>query len=258
MILAVCVQNSITTLAGYSEDGRQTFAATTATDPRATADRLAVDYAQLMSLYGAKPGDVKGSVLASVVPALTDAAGEAVKKLVGRKPMIVGPGTRTGFAIDGGNPAELGADIVAVLAGATAKYAPPLVVAYFGDTLVVAAVDENARFRGCAIAPGVKFSLESLRGAALFGSMGFSKTDSPLGLTTRDAVNSGLSYGIAGAAESLCRAAAKEVGAATIVVTGDRAGEFAELMSLDVTHGEGLLCDGLYAIYVKNAQTKRR
>lgn len=258
MILVVCIQNSITTLAGYSDDGSQVFSASTATDPRATSDRLAVDYSQLMMLCGVKPTDASGGIIASVVPAMTDTASDAVKRIIGRRPMTIGPGTRTGFAIESSNPSELGADIVAVIAGALAKFEPPLVVAYFCDMLVVAAVDDKHRFRGCAIVPGVKTSLEALKSAALFSSLGFNFTDAPMGLTTKDAVNSGLSYGIAGAAEALARRMCDEVGADNVVVTGEQAGEFARRSSLGAVEAEGLLCDGLYAIYVKNAQTGRR
>lgn len=258
MILAVCIQNSITTLAGYSEDGARVFSASTATDPRATSDRLAVDYSQLMALYGAKPTDAVGGIIASVVPAMTDAASDAIKRITGRRPMTIGPGTRTGFAIESSNPSELGADIVAVIAGALGRFEPPLVVAYFCDALVVAAVDDKRRFRGCAILPGVKPSLEALKSAALFSSLGFNFTDAPMGMTTKDAVNSGLSYGIAGAAEALARRMCAEVGTDTVIVTGEQAGEFVRRSTLEAVEAEGLLCDGLYAIYVKNAQTKRR
>ena len=64
----------------------------------------------LFSLRGLDPKDVTDVVIGSVVPNLTPALEEASEVHLKLKPIIVGPGVKTGIRIAIENPKEVGAD----------------------------------------------------------------------------------------------------------------------------------------------------
>lgn len=68
---------------------------------------------QILHLYGYSAGEMEGSIISSVVPPLTSVMKTALRTITGKKPLVVGPGLKTGLNIKLDNPASLGADRVA-------------------------------------------------------------------------------------------------------------------------------------------------
>jgi len=257
MIAAINIGNRIISIGGYSSTGEQLFVVTASTSLRFTADQYTVMFRELLELHSTEP--ISGSVLSSVVASLTDVICEVVERLAGRRPIVVDPGIKTGFRIEIDNPGELGADIVAVTAGALAKYEPPLVVAYFTDALVVSAIDKNGSFVGCSICPGVSVARDALvRETETLPAVSPTGVGRIIGKSSVESIRSGLIYGAAAQLEGLGERFRAEIGTADIIVTGEESALIAKACKSEVIHDRGLLHDGLYAIYVKNIQTKRR
>ena len=122
MILTADIGNSTTTLALFEEGGRLALRSTTSTDPHTTGDQFAIQLFSLFQLHRVEPGQITGGIIASVVPPVTAAMAQAVERLTGRPPLIVGAGIRTGLDIRSDMHAQLGADIVAYCVGAVHKF----------------------------------------------------------------------------------------------------------------------------------------
>ncbi len=61
--------------------------------------------------------EIEGVIMASVVPNVMHSLVNGITKYIGRSPMIVGPGVKTGIRVTSENPREIGADrIVDVVA----------------------------------------------------------------------------------------------------------------------------------------------
>src|ERR1700712_430458 len=75
-----------------------------------TVDEYHVLIISLIQLAGVSPERVKASIVASVVPALSDPISTALRRAFGHKPLVVGPGIKTGMPILYENPREVGAD----------------------------------------------------------------------------------------------------------------------------------------------------
>ena len=90
-----------------------------ATEASQTADELAVRVSTLLGLRGLGTDGIGGSIVSSVVPQLTPEYSGMCERYLQGECLILGPGVRTGIAIQLDNPRELGADR---LANAVAAY----------------------------------------------------------------------------------------------------------------------------------------
>ena len=94
----------------------------TSSDRQRSVDEYAKVIKELLFSKDIEIGEIKGSILSSVVPQLTRAVESAIKRVLGVKPVVLGPGMKTGLAIRADNPTEVGADLVAGCVGAIKKY----------------------------------------------------------------------------------------------------------------------------------------
>ena len=132
MLLAIDVGNSNTSIGLFDRDKQLRFLASLDTDSRKTADQISIDLMNLFTLYRYSYTDVTGAILCSVVPPLNFMMEKALTRLLGRPPMVVGPGVRTGLNIRLAVQSQVGADIVADAVAALEKFEPPIVTIDMG------------------------------------------------------------------------------------------------------------------------------
>ena len=115
-VLCVDVGNSDTNL-GLFVDGELEATWKVTTTERMTADEARMRMAGLFDMLerDGRRAICDDAVIASVVPGLTDAWVTATRALTGRRPLVVGPGVKTGVKMRYNDPGELGADRVADL-----------------------------------------------------------------------------------------------------------------------------------------------
>lgn len=259
MILAADIGNSTTTLALFAEDGTLTLRSTCSTDAHATGDQFAIQLFSLFQLYHIEPGHITGGIIASVVPSITNALAEAVERLTGKPPLVVGAGIRTGLNIRSDMHAQLGADIVAYCVGAIAKYPTPLIVVDFGTAITFSVLRDNV-YEGCVIAPGVRLGLEALsRQAAELPNISLTAPASLLGHNTVDAMQSGTLYGNASLVDGMIARLEEETEpAVTLVATGTCADDVLPYCRRKILRDPDLLLEGLFRLYQKNTDPRRR
>lgn len=132
-------------------------------------------------------------VIASVVPSLTDTIARAAKRLTGIQPLLIGHGVRTGFGIKIQNPEQLGADIVANVAGAFLYVKPPFVVLDVGTATTITYVSPQKEILGTIIMPGIAVSMSALTdSAALLSTVSLEKPQELLGRSTSESIRSGV------------------------------------------------------------------
>ena len=104
MILAVDIGNSNIVLGGM-EGQNIIFEARVRTDSTKTSDEYCIDLKNILDIYGVERSQVEGAIVSSVVPQVLNSIKTAVRKLIGIKPLVVGPGLKTGLNIKIENPA---------------------------------------------------------------------------------------------------------------------------------------------------------
>ncbi len=261
MILTADIGNSTTTLALFEEGGRLALRSTTSTDPHTTGDQFAIQLFSLFQLHRVEPGQITGGIIASVVPPVTAAMAQAVERLTGRPPLIVGAGIRTGLDIRSDMHAQLGADIVAYCVGAVHKFdkcPTPVIVVDLGTAITFSVLRGNV-YEGCVIAPGVRVGLEALsRQAAELPHISLAPPASLLGRNTVDAMQSGVIYGNASLMDGMLSRLDENLGAtATVIATGSFAADVVPYCRHAIQQDPDLLLNGLYLLYQKNTDPRR-
>ena len=103
MILAIDMGNSNIVVGGL-DDNKTYFEERITTDDRKTSLEYAILLKNILEIHKVKKNDIEGSIMASVVPPLNAPISSAVKKITGKKPLLVGSGMKTGLNIKMDNP----------------------------------------------------------------------------------------------------------------------------------------------------------
>ena len=257
MIFAIDAGNTNIVLGAFSGDGELHFTARVATNSDMTSDQYAATITNILNLYGISRGDIEGSIISTVVPALVKTLSSAIRLLFGHNPLVVGGGVDSGLRVKGLSPDQIGADLVCGAVGAMKKYQLPLIIFDFGTATTITAIDRNGEFIGGSIIPGVMISLKALSSsAALLQDISPEGVDIvPISLDTAMCMRSGSLLGSASMMDGMIARFREELGEdATVVATGGLAGVIVPYCRTEgIAHDPDLLLDGLYEIYKKNA-----
>ena len=131
MLLALDVGNTNIVIGFLDESGIRNIARLE-TDRDKTAHEYAISLRQVIEFSGIAPEDIDGAILSSVVPPINGALIAAVRMITGIRPLVVGPGMKTGLNIALDNPAAMGSDLVVGAAAALAIHVPPLIIIDMG------------------------------------------------------------------------------------------------------------------------------
>lgn len=260
MVLAIDVGNSSTTIGLFDMAGELHFRSILPTQKSATQDQWAIQLLDVFRLYQAEVGSVTGTIISSVVPPVTSAICGAVSFITGRKPMLMGPGVKTGLNIKSDLHAQLGSDLVSFSVAAIQKYSSPLIVIDMGTAVTMSLLRNNS-YEGCIIMPGVRVSVEALsQEAAELPHISIEPPSDILGHNTVDAMRSGVVYGSASMVDGMITRVEEAIGgpAATVVATGAAAPEILSQCKHSIIYDADLLLNGLYLIYQKNTVVRQK
>lgn len=257
MILALDIGNTAITLGCYQKDSLA-FISRITTDPKKMEDQYAVDIRDILAIYDTPAQQITGSIISSVVPPLTDVVARAVEKITHTRPMVVGPGIKTGLNIRIDNPATLGADLVADCVAALEYHALPCIILDLGTATSISVLDSKGVMIGGALMPGVHISLEALcKSTAQLPNIALTPPKRTIGTNTIDCMASGTLLGTASMLDGMCLRIEEELGSpCTVIGTGGMAQKILPLCRRAVIHDENLLLNGLYILYQKNSQQK--
>ena len=253
MILAIDVGNTNIVI-GCMEEDRVLFTERLSTDSVKTSLEYAILFRVALDLHRIDVNDLEGTVISSVVPPITPVIKTAIRKITGKKALVLGPGTKTGLSIRIDDPSSVGADLVAGAVGALAKYRPPLVVIDMGTATTLSVVDREGNYLGGSIMPGLRLNLSSLVSeASMLHGISLDIPKRAIGRNTVDAMRSGLVLGHAAMIDGLLDRMEEEMGEKmTAVATGGLAQSVIPVCRHEIRLDNTLLLTGLKVIYDKN------
>lgn len=259
MILTIDIGNSYITIGGYSENSR-IFVSDIVSDARRTKYQYMVELKSMMELNGINTSDIRGAIIGSVVPELTPVIFEAVKKLCGIIPLIVGPGIKSGLNIRIENPAQLGADIFAGAVAALAAYSAPCIICNLGTATVMSVINSESIFCGVVIAAGVGTTLDGFtKRTALLPHVNIDAPKNIIGKNSAQSVQSGLIFGTAAMIDGLVTRIENEINSkAKVIATGKMCDKIIKYCNTDIEVYNYLILDGLKIIYDKNCTEKKQ
>ena len=219
-----------------------------------TFDEARIQIAHALSLLPDRAPT--GSILSCVVPALQDTWRRALGADGRARPLVVGPGLKSGVRMNYDDPSEIGPDRVADVVAARAAYGAPAIVIDLGTTTNFEAIDEGGAFVGGIIAPGVALGARSLtQAAARLPMIELRAPKRVVGRNTRSAMQSGVVLGEVARIDGLLDAMIAELGLsdeAALVITGDGAETVAALLRHRTVVDDTLTLRGLALLWVAN------
>jgi type III pantothenate kinase len=198
--------------------------------------------------------EIQNIIISCVVPPMLNILEPLCQKYFNIKPLIVGPGVKTGMPIFYDNPKEVGADRIVNAVAGFEKYKRDLIIVDFGTATTFDYVSNKGEYMGGCISPGIMISSEALfERAAKLPRVELSKPKSIVGKDTVSSMQAGIMYGYAGLVDGICERIKAEVKSDPLVVaTGGLARIVApETKSINVVD-DMLTLEGLRIIYLRN------
>ncbi|MFI3238826.1 MAG: type III pantothenate kinase [Lachnospiraceae bacterium] len=222
-----------------------------------TSDEYGLLLAQFFRQNKLDIDDIKGVVVASVVPKVMHALTGAIRRYMNREPLIVGAGVKTGMKIKIQDPRSVGADRIADAVAAFEIYGGPILVIDFGTGTTYDLISADGTFMAGVTAPGMRVSAESLwENAAKLPEVEIQKPKSILAQETVASMQAGIVYGQIGQTEYIIEKIKEEAKLPNIqvVATGGLGRLIAEESQSITTYHQSLTLDGLRMIYEKNRE----
>lgn len=254
MLLTIDVGNTNTVLGVFEGPSLVTHWRLT-TRPEQTRDEYGVLVRNLFAGSGLDPARVEAIALASVVPPLTPVLVELARETLGREPLVIGPGVKTGMPILYEPPGDVGADRIVNGVAAFAGHGGPVIVVDFGTATTFDVITARGEYAGGVICPGIGISADALfQRAARLPRVDVRRPGRVVGRTTVCSMQSGLYFGYAAMCEGLIGRIRAELGeAAKVIATGGFAAALApEVPSIGVVDPV-LTLVGLRLIFERNA-----
>ena len=254
MLLAIDISNKDTTLATFKgEKLRKLYRVTTKT-PR-TTDEYGVLFMDIIRLSNARAEDVEGIIIASVVPSVMYPVTNACRRYFHVRPLVVGPGVKTGVKVRANNPRETGADLIVNCAAAVELYGGPAIIVGYGTATSFTLMLEDGTLDSVIIAPGIQTSLTSLSTqASMITDVEIRKPKHVLPHETSECIQAGIVYSTVGSTQYIVRKMKEASGLhnVKVIATGGFGKMFADEID-EIDFFDALLPQhGLRIIYEKN------
>lgn len=259
MIFVFDIGNTNTVLGVYDGDELK-YHWRIETNRNRTDDEYGMVIKSLFNHVGLSFSHIDGIVISSVVPPIMFALERMCEKYFNLKPLVVGPGTKTGLNIKYENPREVGADRIVNAVAAIHDYGSPLIIVDFGTATTYCYVNEDKQYMGGAIAPGINISTEALYSkAAKLPRIEITRPEGVIGKNTVSAMQAGIVYGYVGQVEGIVKRMKEQSKIEpTVIATGGLAQLISQESNIFDVIDPFLTLKGLQLIYKRNMDPTKR
>lgn len=269
MLLTIDIGNSSIALGAFGEDEAPVASWRLPTDRQSRSETINRSLRQLLRQKGFGAQDFEGAALCSVVAPLTELWRGVLGEILELEPLELHQRMDLGLTLDVRNPDQVGMDRLVDAAAVRERTKGAAVAVDFGTATTFNVVDEDGRFRGGAIAPGLATAAESLRVGApglaelsdVFGNLSpasngvdFRPPSSAIGRDTDEALRSGIVLGYAGLVEGLLTRIRLELDSSVTVVSTGGLGHVITPLASSIDHYDPwLTLAGIRTVYRLNA-----
>ena len=193
------------------------------TDKSKTADEYGILIQNLFSAVDLMLHELKAVAISSVVPSLAQTFEEFCWKYLRLRPLMIGPGVKTGMPILMDNPKELGADRIVNAVAAYHQLQKACIVVDFGTATTFDCVSARGEYLGGVIVPGIGISMEALfQNASKLPRVEIVRPRNVIGKNTVHSMQSGILFGYVSLVDGMVARIREEMGEpdAAVIATG--------------------------------------
>ena len=241
------------------EGAKPVFTRRVDTDILKTDLEYVIEFRKVLAEEKLLPESVEGVVISSAVPRLQNTVALAARRIFGKEPMVIGPDSATGFEIALKHPQELGSNLLCSAAAAVHDYGAPVILVNMGVATSIGVIDENRRYLGGALLPGMQSSLRAFTNITTLPEFRITNMSRDIGRTTIDAMNCGSLYGNAGMIDALLSRMIDELHTekpVKIVATGRQSEILMPYLTHEIIPDRDLSLRGMYYIFTAKGGAK--
>ncbi|TRZ49172.1 type III pantothenate kinase [bacterium] len=181
---------------------------------------------RLNKFLGKRKKTIQDVIICSVVPKSSQALAKDLKRLFGKRPIIIGKDINVPIKNLYRRPRQVGQDRLVNAYAASMLYGAPLIVVDFGTAVTFDVISKNKEYLGGMILPGLGISLDSLaEKTALLPRITLSRPREFIGRDTKNSMLSGIVYGFAAMTDDLASRIKRIIGRkAKVIATGGNIG----------------------------------
>jgi type III pantothenate kinase len=253
MLLVIDLGNTTLTL-GVFDQSKLKYHWRLTTDRNRTEDEYGLQMLGLLETCDMSPSRIKGIVLSSVVPPLTEWVVRACQDYLKINPLIVSADLDLNIKVLYDNPSAVGADRLADAVAVQANYGGPACAIDFGTATTFNAITAQAEYLGGAILPGITTAAEALVSrTAKLPPIELKAPPSVIGRNTVHAMQAGLIYGYVALVEGMVQRFKKELGEnMKVIATGGHVQKIADHTEVINHVDPWLTLEGLRLIWEMN------
>lgn len=194
-----------------------------------TTDEFRILLRELVAESGVSVGEIRRSVICSVVPGVTRALSGALEGLLGREAIVVKGAAGLPIRLDVDEPMTVGADRIVNTLGAKELFGRDTIAVDLGTATTFDCITADGVFKGGVIAQGLKAGIEWLgRRTAMLPNVELTPPEKVIGVRTETCMESGVFYSAVDGIDGIVRRIREEWGSEDILVIAT--GGFAEVI----------------------------
>lgn len=253
MLLAIDMGNTNLTLGLYQGESMHARWRL-ATDQERMPDEYGLQLLGLLQNAGRAPEDLRGVILSSVVPPLTNRVQQACREYLRQEPLLVTHELDTGVTILYDDPRAVGADRIADAVAVQKLYGGPACVIDFGTATTFNAIDRSGNYLGGAITAGIGIAAQALSSrTAKLPPVDLQRPPNVIGRNTVHAMQSGLLFGYVCMVEGMVARFRQEIGPdMKVIATGGLAEVVSKETPVIQVVAPWLTLDGLRILWEMN------
>lgn len=205
MILVFDIGNTETTVGLFNGEALQAHWRLV-TDVARTPDEIGLQLRALLASREVAIGEIHGTAIGSVVPALTEPLAEACQALFGSASVVVDARSKLPITLDVLEPLTVGADRIVNTLAASRLFRRDTIVVDLGTATTYDCITADGVFLGGVIAPGMRTSAETLfRRTSKLPATELRAPEKAIGRRTEDCIRAGVVFGTADAVDGIVR-----------------------------------------------------
>lgn len=250
MLFAVDIGNTNMEFGIFDQDGLK-VSFRLGTDRDITSDEVGLMIRQFFTIHNIDLSIIEDVLITSVVPQVVYSVKNAIRKYIGKEPLVIQENLQVDIVNKYDNQHEVGADRLVDAYAAYKKYGGNIIVVDFGTATTFDVIDADGAYLGGTIYPGIKISLDALvEKTSKLPKVQIEKPEHAIGKNTIMSMQSGIVHGYTGVVINIVKEIEKELGVKTkVIATGGLAKMIGQQTDIFEKIDRTLTLDGLYMIY---------